>query len=833
VGNRAWKNASGDFAPDEKTTLEKWMTKTVRSLLGVLFTLAIALPAFSQQPVVSYPVHFDISPPMRDIIAPPLAGGTAPPALLAIPRAPQAPQFDPVRQNTPGPASNTTPGIGFDAQGVTCGCAPPDTNMAVGPNHIVQWVNLSWAVYDKLGSPVQAPKAGNSFWSGFGGDCQTHNNGDPIIQYDAVADRWLATQFAITIPFGPYSQCIAVSTTNDPTGTYARYQYSFPDVPNDLNDYPKFTVWPVVFDGAPRGAYFASYNMFLFARSFAGGRACAYDRDKMLSGAAATQVCFQGSSSVGSILPSDLDGKTVPANNTPNFYFDFGTNELLMWKFTPDFGTPANSSFVGPTHIPVAAFSQACGSCVPQSATSQTLDTLSDRLMYRNSYREFSDHKAVLINHSVTAGSSVGNRWYEIRDPNGTPTVFQSGTFAPDSTFRWMGSIASDKAGDIGLGYSASDSSIHPAIRHTGREPGDPLGTMQAEDTILNGTGSQTTGLSRWGDYSAMRIDPSDDCTFWYTTEYLKSDGTFNWSTWIGSFKFNSCGAPPPPAPAAPTDLVATPVSSSEIDLTWTDNSNNEDGFKIERCQGVDCTNFAQIAQTGPNVATYNDTGLSCNTSYTYRVRAFNAGGNSAYSNPASATTLNTPPAPPPILSLNPVSPTEIDLTWTPSTGQSSYDIYRCQGSNTCMPTTKIATVGPSATSYNDTGLTPNTIYGYQVHAVNGCGGDVPSNISYSMTPQPPPAAPSNLTATPSSRPTTPFVDLAWTDNSNNEDFFDIFRCNTGSGCTPNTLIATLPPNSTTYHDAGVVRKTTYRYQVFARNGSGSSGSNIATATTK
>src|SRR5207302_885487 len=150
------------------------------------------------------------------------------------------------------------------------------------------------------------------------------------------------------------------------------------------------------------------------------------------------------------------------------------------------------------------------------------------------------------VNHSVMAGSSVGVRWYEIRSPKPRPTVFQQGTFSPDAQYRWMGSIAMDQSGDIAVGYSASSSSNFPAVRYTGRVPSDPAGTMESESSIIEGTGSQTTGSSssRWGDYSGMSIDPADDCTFWYTNEYLTTNGSFNWKTRIGSFKFTSCGRP-------------------------------------------------------------------------------------------------------------------------------------------------------------------------------------------------------------------------------------------------------------------------------------------------
>jgi len=170
------------------------------------------------------------------------------------------------------------------------------------------------------------------------------------------------------------------------------------------------------------------------------------------------------------------------------------------------------------------------------------LDSLADRLMYRLAYRNLGSHQSLVVNHSVTAGSSGGVRWYEIQNPGGTPTLAQQGTFAPDANFRWMGSMAMDQAGDIAAGYSVSSSSIHPSIAFTGRVPSDPAGTLEAETNIITGAGSQNGTLHRWGDYSALTVDPVDDCTFWFTTEYLKANGTFNWSTRIANFKFPNCG---------------------------------------------------------------------------------------------------------------------------------------------------------------------------------------------------------------------------------------------------------------------------------------------------
>jgi hypothetical protein len=448
-------------------------------------------------------------------------------------------------QSESGPFVNSVGGLGFEGVDAS-GFAPPDTNMAVGPNHIVQWVNVRFAIYDKSGIMLPGyPKPGNAFWQGFGGPCETRNDGDPIIQYDVVADRWIASQFTTA---SPYYQCFAISQTGDPNGAYNRYAYAFT---NGFPDYPKISVW--------KNAYFASYNIFTSAGGgWKGPRICAYDRAAMLAGTSAVQECFNPGKSYGSLLPSDADGGSAfaPPSNT-GYFLDYGNNSLLLWRFSPNFVTPANATLTGPISLSTASFSPACGggTCIPQPS-GQNLDSLADRLMYRLAYRNFGDHEALVVNQSVTAGTSVGIRWYEIRNPLTSPTIFQQGTFAPDATFRWMGSAAMDKMGNIGVGYSASSNTVVPGIRYTGRETTDPLNTLQSEQIAYPGGGSQTGGLSRWGDYSAMRIDPSDDCTFWYTNEYIPNNGSFNWRTRIASFKFNSCNG-------QNFTIAATPSSSS------------------------------------------------------------------------------------------------------------------------------------------------------------------------------------------------------------------------------------------------------------------------------
>jgi hypothetical protein len=446
-------------------------------------------------------------------------------------------------QPSAGPLISVTAGLNFDGVGngfagpqgtFTVTSAPSDPNGAIGATQYVQWVNTSFAVFSKsTGSVVMGPVAGKTLWQGFGGQCEAQNDGDAIVQYDKAANRWVLTQFAVSGGNGNFFQCVAVSATSDATGSYFRYAFSMPN----FNDYPKVGVWP--------DAYYASFNMFdNNSGAFLGARACAFDRAKMLTGAAATAVCFQLSSSFGGLLPSDLDGSTAPPTGSPNYFLALGTTtSLSLWKFHVDFVTPANSTFTGPTSIPVTTYVQACGggTCIPQPSTRQQLDSLGDRLMHRLAYRNIGGHESLVVNHSVTSGSSVGVRWYEIRNPAATPTVFQQGTYAPDSTRRWMGSIGMDKVGNIAVGYSASSSSVRPSVRYTGRLTTDTLGTLQAENTIITGTGSQTGGLNRWGDYSAITIDPIDDCTFWYTNQYLKTTGSFNWSTRIASFKFPSC----------------------------------------------------------------------------------------------------------------------------------------------------------------------------------------------------------------------------------------------------------------------------------------------------
>jgi len=498
--------------------------------------------AVADNPMVVHEVKHDRSQPLRDLAASVQSAASAAkqtpfPQRTGV--AITSSQPDSVAQVPSGAPVSVQVGLNFDglsaADTVASGgpFVPPDTNGAVGAKQFVEWVNVTFEVFDKsTGMTVMGPTSGNAFWKGFGGTCETHNDGDIIIQYDKAAGRWVAAQPVFSPPF---LYCVAVSTTSDATGSYNRYAFSFPA--GAFPDYPKVGVWP---DG-----YYASFN--IFSPSFAGAMACAYDRSNMLAGNPATSICFQEPKSVGSLLPSDLDSKIPPPPGEPNFFMDLAdATHLNLFQFHVDFANPSNSSFSGPTLIGVAPFSELCAratdrACIPQPSPGEKVDSLGDRLMYRLAYRNFGDHESLVATHSIEGGAFSGVRWYEIRNPGSSPFLFQQGTVVDPSLDYWMSSIAMDEAGNIALGFSVSSDAVDPSVAVVGRSPSDPLNTMEAPLFLVNGTGVQVNSFKRWGDYSSMSVDPQDGCTFWYSQEYYKTTGAFNWSTRIASFKFNSC----------------------------------------------------------------------------------------------------------------------------------------------------------------------------------------------------------------------------------------------------------------------------------------------------
>ena len=537
-----------------------------------------ALAASLAPPIVRTAAAFDVSKPLRLLppVRPPFAeGGIFEPELPDRPEVGNQPP-DPVRQSTAPTGQMPAPSLTFegqkDADNFPFLVEPPDPNIDVGPNDIVQTVNITLAVYDKQGNTRLGPLNINTLWQDFGGGnpvtpvCALSNVGDPIVQYDGQANRWLISQFAFAggaafQPVGPYYECIAISTSGDPTGSYNRYEFKISDTKFD--DYPHFGVWP--------DAYYMSINQFDEANNFdyAGPGAVAFERAKMIAGdPLARMVYFDLSGSLGPAyggqLPSDLDGSTLPPTGSPNTFLEadddvsgFATDRLSPFAFHVDWADPSSSTYNALPVINVAAFdsvvpcTDADGDGVPRNCVPEKdgpgLDAISDRLMYRVAYRNIAGHEALVLNHTVDTNAPEGKtgvRWYELRK-SGTSawSIFQQGTYAPDARHRWMGSAAMDKAGDIAIGFSISSAGSYPSISYAGRLVSDPAGQLaQGEASMFAGSGSETVdGGGRWGDYTSLVLDPSNDCTFWYTDEYYVTTTSFDWHTRIGSFTFPGC----------------------------------------------------------------------------------------------------------------------------------------------------------------------------------------------------------------------------------------------------------------------------------------------------
>jgi subtilase family serine protease len=666
-------------------------------------------PQVASRPAVIMSGRHDVSPALRDVAPrlPQTEREPHPPFLLRQARR-KIRLPDPVLQTSAPTAVAPGPIFNFEGVNNVDGVLPPDTNGDIGPNHYVQWVNKTFAVYSRSGSLLYGPAAGSTVWAGFGGPCESENDGDPIVLYDHLADRWVMSQFALPnnlfgILFAPFYQCIAVSQTADPTGAYYRYQYEF----SKLNDYPKFGVWS---DG-----YYMTINQFAaVSLQFAGQGVVAFDRAAMLAGQPARMLYFDLAGTdpnLGGMLPSDLDGAAPPPGSS-NYFVQvdddasgYSPDQLQLWRFHADWTTPSSSTFTGPYVLPVAAFdSNMCDyarACIPQPGTTAKLDALADRLMYRLQYRNFGTHESLVVNHTVDVDGTdhAGLRWYEIRDPGGTPVVYQQGTYAPDGFNRWMASAAMDASGNLALVYNVSGSTLAPSIRYAARLTTDPPGVLaQGENDLIIGTGSQTHTASRWGDYSMLSVDPTDGCTFWATAEYFAATSLAGWQTRVGAFRLPGCGTSGAP-PTAPTTLTAVAVSAGRIDLSWTDRSSDEAGFSVERCAGTVAAcaasgAFSQVGQTAAGITSYSVTGLQGGTTYSHRVRAFNSGGNSAYSNIAEATTQPTPP--PPAVSVAAAIPTATEAG--PTSGL--FTISRDSGQDTALTVTY--TLGGTAVKGTD-----------------------------------------------------------------------------------------------------------------------------------
>lgn len=658
-------------------------------------------------------------------------------------------ETDPVIQNSFGPSGHgplpsmpapirNFDGIGYP--GVGCNCAPPDTDGEVGDTQYVQMVNKGYQIFDKAtGNSVAGPFSISALWAGFGGVCQTAGNGDPIVLYDQLANRWLISQFAGSTGSGvPVTdECIAVSTTSDATGTYSRYGYH---LGSNFFDYPHLSMWP---DG-----YYMSMNIFnSTGTARLGPQAFVFDRAAMIAGAPTATIMtpgITGGASEPYFLPADLDGSMPPPVGAPAPFVEWPSGGTYkFFRFHVDFVTPANTTFTQVTSPPAAGFTQLCSgtrNCVPQlnGTGTNAIDGIGDRLMFRLAYRNFADHESLVGNFTVNASSVAGIRWFEIRNAtSGTPTIFQESTYQPDTDWRWMGSAAMDFVGNIAVGYNSSSATIFPQLRYAGRLANDPLNTLaQGEAHLFDGTGSQSGTNGRWGDYSDLTVDPVDDCTFWFTSEYYATTGTFNWRTRIGSFKFPNCSLTPGFTLAtSPTNVSAcagTPATvtinvgstssfNSPVTLAATGYPASVPTFTPNPVPILPGTSSMQIDTTAVPANVYPiqvngtaSTATSQNASFNLTV--FNASpGAPAQTAPANAATNQ------------PVRPV---FTWTGSNTETyKIDVATDSGFSNIVYTNTVT--GTTVTPNVD--LQSNTQFYWRVTATNACG-MVPTGSVFTFT---------------------------------------------------------------------------------------------------
>ena len=530
------------------------------------------------QPTVGTAAAFDKSPPLRDMqmIAP---GGTAQP--FSAPAKTDRSLVGRVANNKHQPDGALQSGLSpnampaplftfegprnednFNLFGIRVN--PPDPNGDVGQHHYIASINLAFSIYTKTGTLLYGPADIGSLWQGFEiPGCAAHS-GDEVVIYDEISNRWILTQF--TPSTGTlFWNCVAVSTTGDPLGSYYRYAFSTGDF---FPDYPKYGIMGdgLYITTREFGPTDTDYRIGVYA----------INRHQLVEGDPnPTVVSFYLVDGVDplyllgdGILPADQDGKRMPPPHSPEYfagtqdddYFYGAPSDALNWfEADIDFAHPLNSTFGLTAQLATAPFDSnfPCApdarDCLPQPGIinpAQYLDILSyrQRPTFRLQYRNFKTYESLVTNQSVEAAPGVaGVRWYEVRNPQ-DPVIYQQGTYAPgDGVHRWMGSVAQDKFGNLAAGYSVvNGTDVKPGIRYAGRLSSDPLGQLsQGEAVLQNGNGVQTTTNSRWGDYTSMSVDPRDDCTFYYMNEYYQVDGTpadtRPWQTRIGAFKFPGC----------------------------------------------------------------------------------------------------------------------------------------------------------------------------------------------------------------------------------------------------------------------------------------------------
>jgi len=426
---------------------------------------------------------------------------------------------DPIAQTTNPPLVMPLPTHNFAG---LLGSYPTDANGDVGTRHYVQAVNVGLGVFDKASGERLAAVDINDLFDGTNTPCDDGNWTDPVVVYDHLADRWVFIDVATSNHL-----CLAMSKNDDPvSGGWWLYAYPVDQLP----DFPKLTVWP---DG-----YYATLNT-------KPTRVLTFGREAMLSGQSIRAVHFEVENTIwGNILPSNLEGEPPP-EGTPNFYLylDVSPRGIDLWRFHVDWTSPSNSTFVCSGPVGTSPI-QLPPNTVPQLGTSQELYA-NWNLNMQVQYRRIAGVESLWATSTVGSNGVASIRWQEIRDPSGTPYLYQEGTYQPDANHRWMGSLAVDRMGNMAVGYSVTSSSMYPGIRYSGRMAQDRRGMLREEQSLIEGTAAQTDG-SRWGDYTAMAIDPVDGCTFWYTNQYyaLVSYGSEAFpirQTRIGSFRFPWC----------------------------------------------------------------------------------------------------------------------------------------------------------------------------------------------------------------------------------------------------------------------------------------------------
>ena len=645
------------------------MKKFIFSSLMLMFLLALGIQGNAQQnteqmkPIVQKPVWFRVSPPLRDMIK----NAQSNHQKIEEEREGQEIEYHPPitidKLNLPDPLSiiqqrNSVKGDNLvelaNFNGVSCtGYYPPDTQGDVSPNHYMQCVNTKTVITDKSGNIVQGPFPTSDFWQGSGYD--DRNDGDAVILWDETHQRWIVTQFYL--PSGTKYLLIAVSQTSDPTGSYYEYAYAYDDMP----DYPKWAIWP---DGLYMGA-----NAFDANGNFTGTYVSAFDLASMISGGSSpASVTFGPNSNYWSVFPADADA--FPANGTPAYFLSdevsstSGNNEVYIYEFDVDWNNTSNSSFSLAQTLTVADYGLFSSETeVPQPSTSQKLDLLHYRIMYRPYFRHFSDHESIVMTRTIDDNSVAAIRWYEFRNTGSGWSVYQQGTYNPgDGLWRWMPSIAMNENGDIAIGYSVSSSSKSPSIRCVARYASDPLNTMTTNETeFVAGSGYQSS-YSRWGDYSMVSVDPSDNTSFWFTTEYTTTN---NWKTGIIHFQLPVACTPPS---SQATSFSTSAIGDNQMTVSWTRGNGDRVIVLAHEAAAVDQdptngtsytanSTFGSGSQIGTgNYVVYDGTGssvtvtgLTAGTQYYFSIYEY-ASADNCYLTPGltgNATTTGTAPCTP------------------------------------------------------------------------------------------------------------------------------------------------------------------------------------------